>query len=94
LVRLYVYVPLMTNSIDAFPELYDTYAGAIYGCISRAFVDEKTINTVFEKAFGLIFRNIHQYSPGYSTVFTWMMTIVQQEINTAKESAGNNLVLR
>jgi DNA-directed RNA polymerase specialized sigma24 family protein len=74
----------MTTSVDTFPNLYDIYASAIYGCISRAFVDEETANAVFEKTFVLIFRNIHQYSPGHSTIFTWMNGIVQQEINAAK----------
>lgn len=74
----------MTITTDIYPELYDTYAGAIYGYISRSVTDEETVNTVFEKTFVLIFRNIHHYTPGHSTVFTWMMGIVQQEITAAK----------
>jgi hypothetical protein len=59
----------MTTSAITFPELYDTYVGAIYGCIGRVFDDDETINIVFEKAFIIMFRNIHQYSAGHSTLF-------------------------
>jgi DNA-directed RNA polymerase specialized sigma24 family protein len=76
----------MITSLNTFAELYDMYAGAIYGCISRAFTDKQTVNTVFEKAFITIFRDMDQHSPRHSTLFTWMMTIVQQEINTAQNN--------
>lgn len=74
----------MTITKDIYPELYDTYAGAIYGYISRSVTDEETVNTVFEKSFVSIFRDIALYSSLHSTLFTWMMGIVQQEITAAK----------
>jgi hypothetical protein len=74
----------MTNSAVTFSAIYDKYAGALYGSIVRKIGNEEKANLAFEKAFAIIFRNYHQYSPQHSTLFTWMMAIVQKEIMTAK----------
>ena len=72
-----------TNSFSA---IYDNYAGALYGTIVRKVDNAETANLIFEKAFTTIFSNIHQYSPQHSTLFSWMLNIVQNEIAVTKKA--------
>ena len=76
----------MTTNTISFSAIYDNYAGALYGTIIRKIGNEEIANIIFEKSFSAIFRNFHLYSPQHSTLFSWMMNIVQKEISAAKTS--------
>jgi len=72
----------MTTTPETFAAIYDKYAAAFYGSIVRKVENTETANLIFEKAFFSIFKNFHHYSPQDSTLFTWMMNIVQREIRS------------
>ena len=65
---------------SAFAELYDKYAGAIYGVTLKIVRSEEAAEDVLQDAFVKIWKNIHAYDSTRGTIFTWMLNVAR---NTA-----------
>ncbi len=68
---------LKEKSESAFSYLYDNYAGALLGIITRIVVDEDRANDVLQDTFVKIWKNVESYERGKGTLFTWMLNIAR-----------------
>lgn len=64
----------------AFSELYDLYAEALFGVVTRIMQSDEAGADVLQDAFIKIWRNIRKYDPAKGSPFTWMLNITR---NTA-----------
>ncbi len=78
------------GSQQAFGELYDKYAPALLGAISRIIIDREKAEEILQKTFSLIWKKKELYSPSKERFFTWIVKIARStcsEITTAEEKA-------
>ena len=68
---------LKGKSESAFSYLYDHYAGALLGVISRIVMDDDRSNDVLQDSFVKIWKHIEFYEKGKGTLFTWMLNIAR-----------------
>src|SRR4051812_14493882 len=61
----------------AFAYLYDNYAGALNGVISRMVDDEQTAEDILQEAFVKIWNNFSQYDNTKGRLFTWMVNLTR-----------------
>lgn len=69
----------------AFGLLYDRYADALFGVISRIVSDPPLAEDTLQEAFLKIWRKIDQWDADKAALFTWMYTIAR---NTALDQVG------
>ncbi|MCB0652225.1 MAG: RNA polymerase sigma factor [Saprospiraceae bacterium] len=60
---------------SAFAELYDKYAPALYGVVSKIVRSEEIGRDVMQDAFVKIWKHIHSFNPEKGSIFTWMLNI-------------------
>ncbi len=68
---------LRARDQDAFSYLYDNYAGALNGVISRMVDDVQLSEDILQEAFLKIWNNFSQYDQGKGRLFTWMINITR-----------------
>lgn len=62
---------------DAFGDLYDAYAAALFGVVSKIVRSEDEGQDVLQDAFVKIWKNIHYFDENKGTFFTWMLNIAR-----------------
>lgn len=60
--------------------LYDNYASALFGVISRIVQEQEIAEDLLQEAFVKIWKNIRSYDKSKGRLFTWMLNIAR---NTA-----------
>ena len=61
----------------AFSELYDMYADALYGVVSRIVRSDEAGADVLQEAFVKVWKGIGSYDVKKGTPFTWMLNIAR-----------------
>ena len=61
----------------AFSYLYDNYAGALNGIITRMVDDAQLAEDILQEAFIKIWNNFKQYDTSKGRLFTWMINITR-----------------
>lgn len=67
-------------------DLYERFAGPLYGIILRIVTDEAMANDVLQDTFVKIWKNIDQYEESRSQLFTWMYQIARNAALDCKKS--------
>ena len=65
-----------TKQVD-FSALYDRYAPALLGIITRIISDEKEAVKLLEVTFTKVWSEIDQFKPEKQPIFTWLLTIAR-----------------
>ena len=68
---------LKQNQSDAYAYLYDNYAGALYGVITKIIQDQDEAADLLQDAFMRISQNIEHYQADKGSLFTWMLNIAR-----------------
>lgn len=68
---------LQNRSQQAFSYLYDNYAGALNGIITRLISDPVLVEDVLQEAFLKIWNNFQSYDASKGRLFTWMVNITR-----------------
>lgn len=68
---------LQNRSQQAFSYLYDNYAGALNGIITRLISDPVVAEDVLQEAFLKIWNNFQSYDASKGRLFTWMVNITR-----------------
>lgn len=71
---------LKSKDQRAYNYLYDHYADALFGMISRVIGENETATDILQESFVKIWRNISLYDANKGRLFTWMINIAR---NTA-----------
>jgi DNA-directed RNA polymerase specialized sigma24 family protein len=58
--------------------LFEKYAGAMYGLISNILHEKNEAINVLEESFTEISRNLENYDPAKSRLFTWMLQLTRE----------------
>lgn len=61
----------------AFSYLYDNYAGALNGIITRMVTEQQLAEDILQEAFVKIWNNFAQYDNTKGRLFTWMINITR-----------------
>ena len=62
---------------SAFKYLYEHYAGALYGVVSRIIQKEEVAEEVLQDAFLKIWDKIGNYDSAKGKLFTWMLNLTR-----------------
>jgi RNA polymerase sigma-70 factor (ECF subfamily) len=62
---------------EAFSALYDKYAAALFGFISRIVRSNHVAEDLLQDVFVKIWRTIDSYEPARGALFTWMVSIAR-----------------
>lgn len=62
---------------QAFSQVYDRYAPALYGVIKRMITDDHQAQDVLQEVFVKVWRNIDKWDPKRAKLFTWMYAIAR-----------------
>ncbi len=68
---------LRARDQQAFSYLYDNYAGALNGIISRMVDDIQLSEDILQEAFIRIWNNFTSYDSNKGRLFTWMMNLTR-----------------
>ncbi|GAB4240570.1 MAG: sigma-70 family RNA polymerase sigma factor [Ekhidna sp.] len=68
---------LRAKDKEAFAYLYDHYAGAVFGIISRIIFDEDVAKEVLQDAFMKFWDKIDHFDSEKGRLFTWMANITR-----------------
>lgn len=68
---------LKSRDQNAFTYLYDNYAGALNGIITRMVEDAQLAEDILQDAFVKIWNNFGQYDTTKGRLFTWMINITR-----------------
>lgn len=71
---------LLQQDEKGFNYLYDNYAPAIYGIITKVVVEKEYADEVIQDVFVKIWKNIKQFAPEKGRLYTWMINLAR---NTA-----------
>jgi DNA-directed RNA polymerase specialized sigma24 family protein len=66
---------LKTKNREAFAQLYDRYAGALYGFICRTTPDTVQAEVLLEQVFVNAWKEIDSYNPSRERLFIWMFRL-------------------
>lgn len=77
---------LKNKSPDAFGQLYDQYAGALYGFICRVVSNTGQAEALLQDVFVRIWKEIDGYEPTKERLFTWMFRLTLQACGPTKET--------
>ena len=69
--------PAEQNSLMAFEEIYDKYAPAIMGIITRIVFDKTAAGIILEKTFIEIWKTRQMYEPSKESFFIWIVKIAR-----------------
>lgn len=70
-------VELQGRNQQAFSYLYDNYAGALNGVITRLVEDRELAEDILQEAFVKIWNNFSSYDTTKGRLFTWMINITR-----------------
>ncbi len=87
--KLIVY--LKHKDEKAFELLYDNYAGALLGIISRIVKEEEEAENVLQDTFVKIWLNFDRYDSSRGRLFTWMMAIARNSAINFLRIHKNNI---
>lgn len=68
---------LKNKDQTALSEIYDEYAGAIYGVIIRICRDEAVAQDLLQEVFMKVWQKIAKYDPAKGKLFTWIYQIAR-----------------
>jgi RNA polymerase sigma factor (sigma-70 family) len=68
---------LRNRDQQAFSYLYDNYAAALNGIITRMVEEPQLAEDILQEAFIKIWNNFAQYDSGKGRLFTWMINITR-----------------
>lgn len=68
---------LQERNQQAFAYLYDNYAGALNGVITRLVEDRELAEDILQEAFVKIWNNFSSYDTTKGRLFTWMINITR-----------------
>jgi RNA polymerase sigma factor (sigma-70 family) len=68
---------LQGRNQQAFAYLYDNYAGALNGVITRLVEDRELAEDILQEAFVKIWNNFSSYDTTKGRLFTWMINITR-----------------
>lgn len=68
---------LKNRDKEALAQLYQNYAAALYGIISKVISDEGVANETLQDVFLKIWDNIEKYDSNKGRLFTWMVQIAR-----------------
>lgn len=71
---------LLRQDEKGFNYLYDHYAAAIYGVITRVVNEKEYADEIIQDVFVKIWKNIKQFDPEKGRLYTWMINLAR---NTA-----------
>ncbi|RZJ80720.1 MAG: sigma-70 family RNA polymerase sigma factor [Flavobacterium sp.] len=71
---------LIKQDEKGFNYLYDNYAAAIYGIVTKVVFDKEYADEIIQDVFVKIWRNISQFDPEKGRLYTWMINLAR---NTA-----------
>ncbi|WAC41564.1 RNA polymerase sigma factor [Pedobacter sp. SL55] len=71
---------LLKQDEKGFNYLYDNYAGAIYGIITKVVSEKEYADEIIQDVFVKIWKNIVQFDPEKGRLYTWMINLAR---NTA-----------
>lgn len=71
---------LVNHNCKAYSELYDRYATALLGVITRMVHDEATAQDLLQETFIKVWKNVHLHNPAKGRLFTWLLKVAR---NTA-----------
>lgn len=71
---------LQSGDKAAFALLYDQYAGALYGVVTKIVKSDEAAQDVLQDSFVKIWKHAAMYQPDKGSFFTWMLNIAR---NTA-----------
>ena len=66
---------LKTKNLEAFAQLYDRYAGALYGFICRTTPDRVQAEALLQQVFIKAWKEIDCYNPSKERLFTWLLRL-------------------
>jgi len=70
---------LKSKNSASLDYLYDHYASALYGIISRIINNEDVAEEVLQDVFLKVWDRIDQYDPDKGRLFTWMLNIARNQ---------------
>lgn len=68
---------LKAKSREAFDQLYDRYAGALYGFICRTVPDTAKREALLQDVFVRVWKDIDRYDPVKERFFTWLFRLTR-----------------
>lgn len=75
------------HKTEAISQLYDLYAGALYGSILKSIKDREKADIILQVVFIKIYKEIRNYNPSKVKLFIWMLSIAINE--TLKAISSN-----
>lgn len=72
------------QNLGNFSAIYDSYAPAFYGYITKILHEPKACAQTLGKAFCTIWTSINDYDPAKERFFTWSFKIVRKKVSTKK----------
>ncbi len=79
---------LQNQDENAFSYLYDNYAAALTGVITRMVDDEHLAEDILQETFVKIWNNFKQYDSSKGRLFTWMINITRNHTIDMLRSKG------
>lgn len=73
------------NKLD-FRTLYDRYAPALFGFITKAVSDKDEAVGLLEKTFAVVHAELDKFRPEKQPVFAWLLTIARQTVTDALQA--------
>jgi len=68
---------LLSHDAQKFTKIYDHFAGALLGIISRIVKNEEQAEDILQDVFLKIWNSSSSYDPKKSRLFTWMLNIAR-----------------
>lgn len=62
---------------QALAELYDAYAGMVYGVVLKMIRNEELAQEIVQDVFLKVWKNIDSYDPSRARISTWMINIAR-----------------
>lgn len=68
---------LRQKNRDGYNQLYERYAGTLYGIIFKIVTDTSTAEDILQDTFVKVWKNINNYSAEKGSFFTWLLNITR-----------------
>jgi DNA-directed RNA polymerase specialized sigma24 family protein len=85
---------LKKKDAKAFAFLYDKYAPALYGCITKLVPDKRLAANLLEESFKKICSDIHLYDGAKSRLLSWMLCITLKQCLAGKAYSTDDLLYK
>ncbi len=81
---------LKNKDQQAFSYLYDNYAAALYGVVTKIINREEIAKDLLQEIFIKIWRGMDSYDPAKGRLYTWMLNIARNSAIDVLRSSGFN----